>query len=46
MANRRRLAYAFDTAKHLAWENGWFEARDEELEQPYPAPRGGPDQSA
>ena len=38
--------YAFDTAKHLAWENGWFEARDEELEQPYPAPRSGPDQSA
>ncbi len=38
--------YAFDTAKHLAWENGWFEARDEELEQPYPAPRSGPDRSS
>ncbi len=20
--------YEFDTSKHLAWENGWFEARD------------------
>lgn len=22
--------YPFDTAAHLAWENGWFEARDED----------------
>lgn len=25
--------HAFDTAAHLAWENGWFEARDDESEQ-------------
>jgi restriction system protein len=25
--------HAFDTAAHLDWENGWFEARDDELEQ-------------
>ena len=24
--------YEFDTSKHLAWENGWFEARDEDME--------------
>lgn len=24
--------YRFDTGQHLAWENGWFEARDEERE--------------
>ena len=30
--------YAFDTSKHLAWENGWSEARDDALEHPYPAP--------
>lgn len=26
--------YEFDTSKHLAWENGWFEARDEQIDQP------------
>ena len=25
--------YEFDTSKHLAWENGWFEARDEQFDQ-------------
>ena len=30
--------YAFDTSKHLAWENGWSEARDDALEHPYPIP--------
>lgn len=28
--------YRTDTAAHLAWENGWYEARDEEIEH---APR-------
>lgn len=23
--------YDFDTVKHLAWENGWFQARDEDM---------------
>jgi ribosome modulation factor len=26
--------YEFDTGKHLAWENGWFEARDEQIDHP------------
>jgi ribosome modulation factor len=27
--------YEFDTGKHLAWENGWFEARDEQIDHPW-----------
>jgi restriction endonuclease Mrr len=30
--------YAFDSCGHLAWENGWHEARDDALEHPYPLP--------
>jgi len=25
--------HAFETAEHLAWENGWFQARDEEADR-------------
>ena len=35
--------YEFDTSKHLAWENGWFEARDEHLDQPCGPRRPRPD---
>ncbi|RDD62816.1 winged helix-turn-helix domain-containing protein [Ferruginivarius sediminum] len=31
--------YPFDSAEHLAWENGWFEARDEDADNGY-TPRG------
>jgi len=26
--------HEFDTSKHLAWENGWFDARDQQLNPP------------
>ncbi len=35
--------YEFDTSKHLAWENGWFEARDERFDQPCGPRRQAPD---
>jgi len=35
--------YEFDTSKHLAWENGWFEARDRHLDQSCGPRRQAPD---
>ncbi len=35
--------YGFDTSKHLAWENGWFEAHDRQLDQPCGPRRQAPD---
>ncbi len=35
--------YEFDTSKHLAWENGWFEARDEQIDHPCGPRRQAPD---
>ena len=38
----RRLAenpYSFETVDHLSWENGWFEALDEDVGEP-PKPPG------
>lgn len=32
--------YGFDTAKHLGWENGWYEARDECTQTPPGQTRG------
>ena len=34
--------YPPDTIDHLAWENGWFEARDEEFEHKRPLPLAFP----
>lgn len=32
--------YGFDTANHLGWENGWYEARDESAQTPPGQTRG------